>query len=118
MRAPSGGFDMSPLRVLVAVLGLLASTGCIWIDGPPPLVRTQAFLFWSFPPNAISDQPTCDEAGVDFIEVTIDGDMQRYTCAEGFGGLGAVTPFISEGVHDIELVAVDAGGYPYYSVQS
>jgi hypothetical protein len=74
-----------------------------------------AYLMWTFPPNAASQNPNCDQAGDAYVDVTIDqGATLRYSCADGMTAPGAQTPFLNPGPHHIELIGVDSTNYPYY----
>ncbi|MFZ5471171.1 MAG: hypothetical protein ACOZIN_17250, partial [Myxococcota bacterium] len=77
-----------------------------------------AYLTWRFPPNSLSQNPNCQQAGVTHVDVTIDGVTTRYTCEQGQTLAGAQTPFLTAGTHVISFVAMDANGYPYYRLTS
>jgi hypothetical protein len=83
---------------------------------PTAAAPSYAYLTWSFPPNSISANPTCSQAGVDVVDVTIDqGQPQRYACSDGQTQPGALTVPLNAGQHTITLVASSqAIGYPYY----
>lgn len=78
-----------------------------------------AYLVWTFPPNAASQNPNCGQAGVDKVLVSIDGaDWIAYPCADGNTAEGTPTPYLSPGSHTIDLSAVNAQNYEYYSLRS
>ncbi|MFZ5468543.1 MAG: hypothetical protein ACOZIN_03810 [Myxococcota bacterium] len=80
------------------------------VGGP----NSYAYLTWKFPPNSLSQNPTCQQVGVAFVDVNIDGTTTRYPCEQGQTTPGAQTPFIAAGTHSVAFVAVDANDYPYY----
>lgn len=86
------------------------------VGGP----NTYAYVGWSFPPNSLSSNPTCAQAGVSQVLVSIDGAAQvAYRCSDGDpSGPGAQTPFLEAGTHTIELTAATEGGYVLYGVRS
>lgn len=74
-----------------------------------------AYLNWLFPPNVYSANPNCSQAGIAFVEVRIDdGEWGRFDCREGNGGNQIQTLYLAPGYHDVELVALDANGLPWY----
>jgi hypothetical protein len=80
--------------------------------------NSYAYLTWRFPRNSVSNSPTCEQAGASAVQVSIDGaNPVEYPCADGFTTSGAQTQLISAGTHSIELLGVNAGGYPYYRYQ-
>ncbi|MFN0061960.1 MAG: hypothetical protein ACKVPX_05535 [Myxococcaceae bacterium] len=106
---------------------LYSANGGFVVDGsvsvnvdlmPFGVAPSYAYLYWSFPPNAASSNPSCAQAGITFVDVTIDGDTLRYTCEAGQVAEGALTDYLNPGLHNIDLVAVDLDGYPYYAAQS
>ncbi len=49
------------------------------------------------------------------MDVNIDGaGWERFDCVDGFSMPGITTPYLSAGIHDISIVAVNAENYPYY----
>lgn len=74
-----------------------------------------AYMVWTFPPNSASSNPTCAQAGVAKVNVSIDqGDWLVYDCAAGQTVEGTPTPYLTVGSHNIELSAVNSSGYEYY----
>ncbi len=81
------------------------------VGGP----SSYAYLTWRFPPNSQSGDPSCDQAGVAWVDVSIDGsDFQRYDCRAGQSNPGVQTPFLKAGTHRIYIEAVTSSGYPLY----
>lgn len=81
------------------------------VGGP----TSYAYLTWRFPANEASQNPNCSQAGVAYVDVSIDdGEWERFYCTEGFSEPGISTPYLMPGTHVISLVASNADGYPYY----
>lgn len=81
------------------------------VGGP----TSYAYLTWRFPANQAAQNPDCNQAGVSFVDVSIDdGAYARFNCADGFVQPGVTTPYLAPGQHRISLRAVNADGYPYY----
>ena len=74
-----------------------------------------AWLNWRFPPLASASTPTCQQAGVSFVDVYFD-DLAavRYACDEGMVSPGALTPIFAAGPHPFQAVAVTQEGYPLF----
>jgi len=87
---------------------------------PTSSATVPAYLTWSFPPNSQSQNPTCLQAGVDVVDVTIDqGATQRYSCDAGQTQPGVVSVPLNPGTHSITLAASNQTvGYPYYRLVS
>jgi hypothetical protein len=86
---------------------------------PTSAAGTSAYLTWSFPPNSQSSNPTCSQAGVDVVDVTIDQVTQRYNCSAGQAQPGVVSGPLNPGTHSIVLAASSQSmGYPYYRMVS
>lgn len=85
-------------------------------EGQP---NSYAYLSWRFPPNQASQNPTCDQAGVTTVKVTIDGVpvSPAYHCEDGTTAQGVATPYLAPGNHDILIEAVDDSNYRYYYYQ-
>ncbi|HYO70994.1 MAG TPA: hypothetical protein VEU33_33440 [Archangium sp.] len=78
-----------------------------------------AYVSWSFPPNTTSPNPTCAQAGVVSVDVSIDGGAwTRLNCTNGAGTNQIRSPFLSPGSHTIALIGVGSGGQHYYYTQS
>lgn len=81
------------------------------VGGP----TSYAYLTWRFPANQASATPDCSQAGVSFVDVSLDdGAYVRFNCIDGFAQPGVTTPYLEPGQHKISLRAVNADGYPYY----
>jgi hypothetical protein len=82
-------------------------------------MTSYAFLYWSFPALDGDLEPSCEQAGIDWVDVSIDGaPWVRYACSEGTSEAGAQTPMLDSGRHSIELVAIDSLGYDWYAARS
>jgi hypothetical protein len=100
----------------MAVLFALPLSGCIIVSDK---TDGTAGLVWTFPANSISQNPTCSEAGVTTVKVSIDsGDWISFACEDGQTLSGVSTPRLSRGSHSILLSAVNSMGYEYYSKSS
>lgn len=74
-----------------------------------------AYLMWTFPANTSSSNPTCQQAGVTSVDLSIDGaSPTRVTCASGQTSPGVQTPYLAPGSHTVTASAVDSSGYRYY----
>lgn len=74
-----------------------------------------AYISWSFPANTTSPNPTCAQAGVVSVDVSIDGGAwARLSCTEGSGTNQVRSPFLSPGSHSIAFIGVGSGGQHYY----
>lgn len=77
--------------------------------------NTYAYLTWTFPPNSLSSNPDCTQAGVTDVMISIDGAAEtQLSCAAGFNTTGVQTPMLAAGTHTISLRAVNSTGYEYY----
>ena len=107
---------------------LYAASGTFHIDGsiqvavdlqPAP---SYAYLTWTFPPLSGIPSPSCAQARIDVVDVTIDqGAPTRYACADGQTQQGVVSVPMSIGPHNITLAASSAEvghTYPYYKLVS
>ena len=108
---------------------LYAADGSFTVNGdvvvsvdlsPTSAAIVPAYLTWSFPPNSQSPNPTCFQAGVDVVDVTIDqGATQRYSCDAGQVQPGVVSVPLNPGSHSITIAASNQTvGYPYYRLVS
>lgn len=78
-----------------------------------------AYLAWTFPPNGASSNPSCSQAGVTTVYVSIDGAAEySVACTAGWSTTGVQTQVLSVGSHSIDLSAVDSSGYRYYAKRS
>jgi len=102
---------------------LYQATGTFIVDGnvsvqvdlAPLSANSFAYLMWTFPPNSVSQTPNCDQAGVAFVDVVIDGGTpQRASCSAGFSQPGFRTADLPAGRHQIELRGVDSTNFPVY----
>ncbi|MBK7860371.1 MAG: hypothetical protein IPJ65_17515 [Archangiaceae bacterium] len=109
------------LRSVTAALALFLAmplTGCIIVDKTPSTTGTAA-LVWTFPPNSAASNPTCAQAGVTKVFVSIDnGSWVEYACADGQTTAGVSSPLLSVGTHSIALSATNSMGYEYYAKSS
>ncbi len=77
--------------------------------------NSYAYLMWTFPPNSSSQNPTCEQAAADHVDIRIDqGAPERASCSQGFVQPGFQTGLLTPGAHQIELVGMDPSDYPYY----
>lgn len=106
---------------------LYSGSGSFRVDGnvrvtidltPVGGASSYAYLTWGFPANTASNNPTCAQAGVTHVDVTIDGTTTRYPCETGQSTPGAQTPYLSAGTHTVLFNAIDATGYSYYRAAS
>jgi hypothetical protein len=65
-----------------------------------------AFLEWTFPPREGVPQPSCAAANVSYVDVSIDGQVTRATCAQGQSGMGFDTGPLLAGPHVLRLSAI------------
>jgi hypothetical protein len=68
-----------------------------------------AFLTWTFPPREGVPQPSCAAANVSYVDVSVDGQVTRATCAQGQTGMGFDTGRLLAGPHDLRLSAIVDG---------
>lgn len=77
-----------------------------------------AYVSWTFEGNTSSTNPTCAQAGVNVVDVRIDGGAwERLYCDEGIGSNQVSSPYLAPGAHTIEFVGVHIVGTvetPYY----
>jgi len=110
---------------------LYANSGTFHIDGdiqvivdlqPTAAAPSYAHLSWTFPPLSGIPNPSCAQARIGVVDVTIDqGAPTRYACADGQTQPGVVSVPMSIGTHTITLAASSADvnyGYPYYKLIS
>jgi hypothetical protein len=107
---------------------LFSASGTVRVDGdvslgvellPAAGPNTYAYLRWHFPATWESYDPSCEQAGIDTVEVSIDGaPFLRFRCGEGTLEPGAQTPMLAAGRHTVEIVAFDAWGYDWYASSS
>jgi hypothetical protein len=94
------------------LIAVMSMSGCVARSNPP---NGESFLFWNFPANSEFTNPTCDQAGVSFVYVTIDGvAYSAVDCFLGHGGGGFQTPVLGVGTHSVTIQATDANGFEYY----
>ena len=79
-----------------------------------------AYLQWNFPGNSASSDPSCSQAGVTYVYISIDGAAEYSVgCTSGWNvTTGVQTSALSVGTHTIDLTATDSTGYAYYSKRS
>ncbi|HEX4802362.1 MAG TPA: hypothetical protein VFV14_02565 [Myxococcaceae bacterium] len=107
---------------------LYAASGTFHIDGSILVTvdlqptGSYAYLTWTFPPLSGIPNPSCAQARINVVDVTIDqGSPTRYACADGQTQPGVVSVPMSIGTHTITLAASSADvnyGYPYYTLVS
>lgn len=73
-----------------------------------------AFLRWTFPANTSSSNPSCAEASVANVQVTIGGVTETFNCAVGQQLPGAQTRPLTAGTHDLTAAGLSANGYSLY----
>lgn len=91
------------------------------VDLDPVVSSTgYAYLQWTFPPNSASSNPSCSQAGVTYVYVSIDGAAEyAVNCTEGWNtNPGVLTAALAIGSHTIDLTATDSTGYAYYAARS
>ena len=77
--------------------------------------NSAAYLRWFFPPSGGHQNPTCDQAGVTRVSVSIDnGAADVRNCTEGQTSNGYATANLVPGQHSIVLAATDNDGFEYY----
>lgn len=77
--------------------------------------NSYAYITWQFPANGASSHPTCEQAGVSLVDVSIDGtSIGEFACSSGFTQPGVQTPFLNAGSHSIYIVAMTSNRYPMY----
>jgi hypothetical protein len=81
---------------------------------PVPGENSYAYIGWKFPPNSVSTNPTCAQAGVSSVQVWIDGVPVEYPCMDGFNPNSVFSGWLSSGPHQIELIGLGADRYPYF----
>lgn len=96
-----------------------------------------ADFFWSFPPSGGISFPTCEQAGVRYVQLYLDGipvetevnggvlmldvggvDEPVIPCEFGTSVEGFRVQLPHDGVHQVEIYAMDEYGYTYYSTAS
>lgn len=106
---------------------IYAAAGTFTIDGDVRVAvdltpvgggSSYAFLTWRFPASVDSPSPSCAQAGITFVDVTIDASTQRYDCLGGTTDVGVQTGFLPPGRHAIRLNGLTSNGYPIYQVAS
>ncbi|MDP1827659.1 MAG: hypothetical protein Q8L48_30585 [Archangium sp.] len=108
---------LSPANaVLYQAAGNFTVNGNVTVNAnlAPSSTVTSALVSWTFPPNGASSTPSCTQAGVSDVALTIDsGTPSVVGCALGLGAtvrLDNLTP----GTHGIVLEARDSNGFVYY----
>jgi hypothetical protein len=74
-----------------------------------------AYVNWLFPTEAGSGYPTCQQAGVAYVDAKVDdGAWARFNCNQGSQGNSVSTPDLAPGQHYLEVVAMDVYERPLY----
>lgn len=118
----TGGQYSYTIEGLSAAAVLYQASGTFTVNGnvtvnvnlSPTSTVTSALVGWTFPPNGASSTPSCAQAGVSDVVMTIDsGTPTSVSCPMGVGAtvrLDNLTP----GTHGIVLEARDSNGFVYY----
>ena len=77
------------------------------VGGP----SSYAHLYWTLPAKGGYAHPSCYQAGVTDVWVRIDDSWGSFSCADGMGEEGVLTPYLTPGTHEIEIVAGGFTGY-------
>lgn len=84
-------------------------------SGGPQQGKTFAYVNWLFPTEAGSGYPTCQQAGVAYVDARVDdGSWARFDCYQGSEGRSVSTPELAPGQHYLEVVAMDVRERPLY----
>lgn len=76
-----------------------------------------AYITWSFPTVGSNPNPTCAQAGITNVVVSIDnGQGQAFTCGTGEAASGASGVLVTTvgGTHSIDVSASDDAGFYYF----
>ncbi len=82
-----------------------------------------AYLSWTFPATSTSANPSCAQADVTGVSVSVDnGPWVNLTCEEGMTDIGTKSAPMEPGIHSIELIAYgrdkyNRDGQPLYTTQ-
>lgn len=105
-------------QVLYSGSGSFTVNGSVLVDAtltPRGGENSYAYLSWTFPANGSSWNPTCTQAGVVSVDVSIDGGAwSRLDCTEGWNDSQVVTPYLTQGSHTLAFIGWSSGGQPYY----
>jgi hypothetical protein len=88
-----------------------------------PNGKPYAYISWSFPANSASGNPSCLQANVNLVKVSIDnGPWENLDCTTGMINGGVASPDLDPGNHTISLIAYgrdkyNRDGMPLYSTQ-
>ena len=81
--------------------------------------NSYAYLTWHFPALGANTNPSCADALVTNVSVSIDGATATLVpCASGRTTPGAQTAFLPAGTHTIDLFGYDNSGYLLYQAYS
>ena len=71
-----------------------------------------AYLTWSLPPNGAFSNPTCAQAGVSLMYITLNGQSMgaAVNCSEGQTANGLLLNNLTAGTYTIDLAAADMAG--------
>jgi hypothetical protein len=85
---------------------------------PPGPNSSWSLLTWTFPAEQGITRP-CEDRSIVHVDVQIDnGQVTRYRCVDGITNPGVRSAMVTPGTHTINLWAVDASNYVYYSLSS
>lgn len=105
---------------------LFRSSGSFVVNGnvrvnttltPTGSPSSYSYISWRFPPNSVSGNPNCNQAGVTRVDVSIDGGAwQQFDCAAGSSVVGNAvqSAYLEPGTHSIQFIGVGSDGKPYY----
>lgn len=88
-----------------------------------PNGQSYALISWYFPPNTYSSNPSCSQANVTSVKVSVDGgDWVTLNCQDGMTNGGVSSPYLAPGTHTLSLVAygrdsMGRDGMPLYNSQ-
>lgn len=110
-------------RVLFKGAGSFSVNGNVRVNiNLTPGGQSYAYISWYFPPNGVSNNPSCSQAGVTAIKASFDnGEWLNLNCAGGMTGAGVPSPYLQPGNHTVHLIAygwdkADRENVPLYNV--
>ncbi len=71
-----------------------------------------AYVTWTLPANGAFNNPTCAQAGVSLVYITLDGQSMgsAVNCADGQTATGVLLNNLTAGTHTIDIAAADMAG--------